>query len=489
MPELRGASGVVLAACSVTSLFLPLLVIRDFKWLQLVYLPLVPAAVFYVGYLASFRQLPGDGLLTSLLMVNFAEVDGIRERFSAAFIVALGIFGVYLLTMLGGPVRVTRKLRLAIVVALAGCLVASVVGLAQGSSWGARNSFPFGLAYQVGQMAMEDRANAERSILMPVVSRMPTTGKSAYVFMVGETVRRDVFLSEEAHSSALKRRGVVVLANVIAQAPYTKYSVPMLLTGQTTADAASAPNFAHFAKASGCTPVWITANNIGKAYEGVAAMVFDNWRVPRGMRHRDTDDELLPLVEDALKRYDNVCVVLHTQGSHNDYMKRMGRYPARYAVDMAAYADPGNPGYRTAQKTAYRNTIAMTQELLTRLMAMLERRGGRSMLLFAPDHGENLWDDDRQLSLHGFGTRAELDVSAVFWASPELIIAEPGKWKQLQLNTSERVANEDMLPTLLDFMDVRYSNRMSGQSLAQPYRRKDHLVRIDSLFIPYRMIR
>ena len=43
------------------------------------------------------------------------------------------------------------------------------------------------------------------------------------------------------------------------------------------------------------------------------------------------------------------------------------------------------------------------------------------MLIYASDHGENLWDDDRQFWIHGNGTRFDLSTSALLWFSAEVL--------------------------------------------------------------------
>jgi len=346
-------------------------------------------------------------------------------------------------------------------------------------------SFPFGVLYDFAATVSEDHAAASRPIDLPRVQRARVQGKEIYVLVIGEATRRDTWQAELPAAPALATDRVISFSDALAQAVLTKLSVPMLITGTTGYKARRMPTYLHYAKAVGCTPVWLTMNDVGTPYAGVAAEVFDNWRVPRARKKR-YDTDLLPLLEQVLLRYDKLCVVLHTEGAHNDYLDR---YPGSFR------AQPPGPGGigdriarddRPAQRAAYRNAVAYSQVFLAQIIATLDQQGARAFLVYAPDHAENLWDDERGHILHGFATRFEFEIPLVVWASKPFIEQEPGKWAQLRRNKDQPVSNENVLPTLLDAMGI---SPLPGQSLLRNHVPADRVVSVDSLDVPFRLVK
>jgi len=293
-----------------------------------------------------------------------------------------------------------------------------------------------------------------------------------------------VWSDQLATFPGLTRDGNVLFTDAISQAVYTHESVPMLLTGITGWQHLGAPNWLHFAKASGCTPVWLTMNDIGTPYLGLAEH-FDNRRVPPGMRGRD-DGDLVPKLKDAVAKHPKLCAVVHLMGAHNEYVER---YPASFrphpegARGQVMHARPEE---REAYRTAYRHAVAYSMHVVAQLIDVLANEPARAMLIYTPDHAENLWDDERKLYLHGFGTRAELAIPLHVWASPNFRQTNPTAWRNLEGWKRFPVSNAQVLPTLLDAMAIQQPRE---DSLLRPPQSMARTVHIGSLTLPYERIR
>ena len=479
-PGWAGLYGLALVSMSALSLVLVALLFDDVKRFYLAMSALALPALLYAGFVASFRTLPGEGLWLSLVNMNVKEFDSLMRLFSAPLSVALAATFLYLLCATGRPARLAIMRRRLMAVSALG-----IIGL--GSLFPPLwvKSFPFGVLYDFAAAAWEDHAAAARPIELPSVQRAAIQGREIYVLVIGEATRRDTWRAELPATPALASDRVVTFSDAIAQAVLTRLSVPMLITGANGSKARRLPNYLHFAKAAGCTPVWLTMNDVGTPYAGIAAEVFDNWRAPRAQRKR-YDTDLLPLLEQLLSRHDKVCVVLHTEGAHNDYVDR---YPESFRPHPVARGGPAGligGDERSAQRAAYANAVAYAQHFLAQTIALLERQNARSFLVFTPDHAENLWDDERERILHGFATRVEFEVPLVIWASKPFVDQEPQKWAQLARNKDRPVSNENVLPTLLDAMGIV---PLPSGSLLRNHVPTERVVSIDSLEIPFRLVR
>lgn len=106
------------------------------------------------------------------------------------------------------------------------------------------------------------------------------------------------------------------------------------------------------------------------------------------------NDPICKVIDNAADRQ---LIVVHCYGSHFDYTDR---YDLRHRRFIPDHAEGIGAGYRRSLVNAYDNTIIMTDDFLDRVIASLEKSGTRSALLYAADHGEDIFDDDRNLFLH-----------------------------------------------------------------------------------------
>ena len=491
-PGWAGFHGLALVCVSAFGLGLTALVFDDMKRFYLVLAPLALPALLYAGFVVSFQSVPGEGLWLSIAGMNIKEFDSLMHLFSGQLIVALLATFLYLLCSAGKPARLVFMRRRIVAVGAIGVvglgslsapLPAPAAGAVDSPLW--MKSFPFGVLYDFAATAWEDHAASSRPVDPPRVQRARVQGREIYVLVIGDATRRDTWQAELPASPTLATDRVISFSDAIAQAVLTRLSVPMLITGTTGNKARRMPNYMHYARAVGCTPVWLTMNDAGTPYAGVAAEVFDNWRVPRAQKKR-YDTDLLPLLEQALLRYDNVCVVLHTEGAHNDYVDRYPESFRAHPVERGGIGDRTARDDRPAQRVAYSNAVAYSQHFLAQIIAALDKQDARAFLVYAPDHAENLWDDERGRILHGFATRIEFEIPLVMWASKRFIEQEPDKWAQLRRNKDQPVSNENVLPTLLDAMGI---DPLPGQSLLRNYGPTDRVVSIDSLDVPFRLVK
>lgn len=158
---------------------------------------------------------------------------------------------------------------------------------------------------------------------------------------------------------------------------------------------------------------------------------------------RPGDFELVDMTRsflDASKAKKNL-VVLHTYGSHFNYRDRYGKEDTRFTPDDFSEATASN---RAKLVNGYDNTIVATDRFLDSLISLADSRGNEAALLYASDHGEDIFDGGSGRFLHAspVPTRMQVHVPMLVWLSEDYREAEPevadalGRNMQKQVSTS-----------------------------------------------------
>jgi heptose-I-phosphate ethanolaminephosphotransferase len=157
-------------------------------------------------------------------------------------------------------------------------------------------------------------------------------------------------------------------------------------------------------------------------------------------------------------------------GSHYAYERR---YPVSQAVFTPVFAPGERQTYssdRAKLLNTYDNSIAYSDRVLDTLLAHIEDGyRGRALVIFASDHGENLYDDGEHRFGHGAWTEAsefELRIPAFVWAN--------ASYRRHGQPLLDRVRSHAGMPapcsvlyhTLLDLVGVRAQSFDPSQSLA-----------------------
>ena len=142
---------------------------------------------------------------------------------------------------------------------------------------------------------------------------------------------------------------------------------------------------------------------------------------------------------------EKLFIVLHTKGSHFEYSRR-------YPPDFKRFL--GGKTRRERLIDEYDNSVLYTDWFLSEVIATVERRQGRSAVIYASDHGENLLDDDRQLLGHALGTRYDLSSAGLVWVSEELGRSRPQQMKALQAHASAKLSLSNLSHSMLDLAGI-----------------------------------
>lgn len=305
------------------------------------------------------------------------------------------------------------------------------------------------------------------------------TVREVYVLVIGETGRAgnwQLFGYRRPTTPALTgREGLVGFGRAISQSNTTHKSVPMLLShldACTFTDSIYRVKglIAAFAEA-GFATAYISNQSRNHSLidffgEEADTSVFLA-DIPRtdGMHHYD--DELIgPMTEILAQGNPKQLMVLHCYGSHFSYIDRYRPEHTVFTPDRPASA---TVHFKDKQINAYDNTIHYTSEFIAQVLNTLERYPGQKALLYTSDHGEDIFDDERNLFLHASPVPSyyQLHVPLIVWADSTFRAAYPAMMDALRANSDKFVApSKAFFHTVMQLAGIRTPYATEAYSVA-----------------------
>ena len=319
----------------------------------------------------------------------------------------------------------------------------------------------------------------------------PEDSCEVYVMVIGETARAMNFslygYQRDTNPRLSKTRGLVAFSDVTTQSNTTHKSVPMLLS------LASASNFERLFhekgvlqafREAGFHTVFLSNQRPNHSFIDFLGEQADQWLFlktgdanPAGRELAEApgkdgnyyDADLLPILDRILARKrKKEFIVLHTYGSHFNYMDRYPRQMAHFQPDTHCEAKKEN---RPDLINAYDNTIRYTDLVLSGVIERLRAHGGMSAMLYTSDHGENIFDDSHKLFLHASPRASEYELRVPFlvWTSQSFRHQEPAVAQALSANRHKQAqSSRSAFHTMLQIGGVSTRFRQDHESLASP---------------------
>lgn len=349
-----------------------------------------------------------------------------------------------------------------------------------------RNS-PFGVfpqgfvAYQVYEDALlHQRQSAAFSFAATRAEEIQEP--EIYVFVIGESSRRDhwsLFGYERDTTPRLRReQNVIPLSDLVTQAALTQISVPLMLTRNSieAPDArANEKSIVSAFKEAGFKTFWLSTQQRDhftgaiNRYSGEA----DHTRFFERRHDGVLVEAMTELAADA-RNGEKLFFVLHTQGSHFVFKDRYPSASARFGEGSL--------------HDEYDNSVAYTDQVLSDVISWLRTRNALSGLVYVADHGENLYDDERQLFGHFLNNEYDMPIPGLLWLSDSYVERFPRKLAAAKQNAVAPLNTRVVFSTLADLgalqlrdMDVGKLSVLS-ESLAPPprlFRKRNQLLDFD----------
>ena len=319
----------------------------------------------------------------------------------------------------------------------------------------------------------------------------PEDSCEVYVMVIGETARAMNFslygYQRDTNPRLSKTPGLVTFSDVTTQSNTTHKSVPMLLSQASASDFERLFHEKGILQAfreAGFHTVFLSNQRPNHSFIDFLGEQADQWLFLKtgdanqagrelaeapGKDGNYYDADLLPILDRILARKrKKEFIVLHTYGSHFNYMDRYPRQMAHFQPDTHCEAKKEN---RPDLINAYDNTIRYTDLVLSGVIERLSRHGGMSAMLYTSDHGENIFDDSHKLFLHASprASEYELHVPFLVWTSQSFQHQEPAVAQALSANRHKQAqSSRSAFHTMLNIGGISTRFRQEHESLARP---------------------
>lgn len=317
----------------------------------------------------------------------------------------------------------------------------------------------------------------------------PEDSCEVYVMVIGETARAMNFslygYQRDTNPRLSKTPGLVTFSDVTTQSNTTHKSVPMLLSQASASDFERLFHEKGILQAfreAGFHTVFLSNQRPNHSFIDFLGEQADQWLFlktgdanPAGRELAEApgkdgnyyDADLLPILDRILARKrKKEFIVLHTYGSHFNYMDRYPRQMAHFLPDTHCEAKKEN---RPDLINAYDNTIRYTDLVLSGVIERLRAHGGMSAMLYTSDHGENIFDDSHKLFLHASprASEYELHVPFLVWTSQSFQHQEPAVAQALSANRHKQAqSSRSAFHTMLNIGGISTRYLQAHMSLA-----------------------
>ena len=288
------------------------------------------------------------------------------------------------------------------------------------------------------------------------------------VLVIGETARWKSFglngYGRNTTPLLSQDSNVVSYSHAVTLANLTSNSVPMILTRANSSNTELADMEKSVCEAfseAGFSTSWVTAQEVTPFQERIMEACDNSFQQGKIITtERLYDMDLLPAIDSILGKggHSNFMVV-HTQGSHFRYNQR---YPEQFDKYKPSFDKSMDFTSITSENVAYLvnaydNSILYTDYFLSSLIGKLNARCPVWSMIYLSDHGENLYDDERNVVLHGslVVTEYEAHIPFIVAYSDGYKAKYPEKVENMIANKDKNITSEVVFHSLLDMADIR----------------------------------
>ena len=452
--------------------------------------------LFFAAFQMVLLYMYGRSVIAVDMFLNVVTTnpDEVGELLGNMFPIMAAVVLIYLVPIIMGVVAVVRKWRLtervqrmtrrvSFPVMAAGTMCFAGSFMCGNEYNPLTDLYPVNALYNVGiavdrTVKMADYLETSAGYTFEAKSERPDSVPEVYVAVIGETSRADNWqlfgYGRATTPELMSEDGLVCFPRAISQSNTTHKAVPMLLSAldaETFGDSIySAKGLLTAFKEAGFRTAFLSNQNRNHSFIDFFGEEADTCIFIRDYAAADEknhyDKKLLDYLDRELKGGNRkLLVVLHTYGSHFNYYDR---YPAE-----AALFHPDGPAeavktYRSEQINAYDNSVHATSQLLRSVMDRLRGMEARTALIYTSDHGEDIFDDSRNLFLHASPCPSyyQIHVPFMVWFSPRYMEAYPEVVPAAQANAQKFVASSKAyFHTLLDMAGLSARQLQESESV------------------------
>lgn len=307
--------------------------------------------------------------------------------------------------------------------------------------------------------------------------QQPDSVPEIYVMVIGETGRAANWsLGGYERNTNPRLSGIenlVYFPYTLSESNTTHKSVPMLispLSGEDFNDIGKYKSALTLFKEAGFRTAFFSNQQRNRSYTEFFANEADTTVYLSDLNVPQYDGELVNLlkkqIEDTAAR--RQFIILHCYGSHFKYADRYPAGSGSFKPDDAADANKSN---RDRLINAFDNTIEYADSCLAEVYNAINRPGVRGAMVFATDHGEDIFDDSRNRFLHAsiVPTYYQLHVPMLVAVSDHYAEYNPQSIRQLRQNSRRQASStKSLFNTIVDLSGINTPYLDLTKSLASP---------------------
>lgn len=438
--------------------------------------------IFYSGFQIVLLYLYGESIMSVDMFLNIATTNSkeASELLSNLLVALLAVFIIYFPALIFGIICLIRQQhcskriihrvrRYGLIVFSLGALllIACYIILPRFSV--RRNIFPVNVIANMIEAVNRTIDTTHYPSTSAPCSFSPTLThdrdlREIYVLIIGETSRADnwqLYGYERPTNPRLSERdGLIVFGKSLSESNTTYKSVPMLLSPLTaetfgysiyyTKGICSAFNEAGFNTA------FISNQQRNHSFIDFFANQAQTTEFIKDNEPGSLDDHLVEHLTTFIERSpaEKIFVILHCYGSHFNYHERYSPAYRIYTPDGASEASIEN---RQELINAYDNSIIFTDYVIDQVISAVDSLDIPAAVMYTSDHGEDIFDDDRERFLHSSPTTTftQLHVPFLVWFSDSYRAAFPGAYYYTASNSSANVSTtRSVFPTMLTIAGI-----------------------------------
>ena len=302
------------------------------------------------------------------------------------------------------------------------------------------------------------------------------------VLVIGESARRASFslYGYERKTTPLleEKENLIVMTRAEAEFNSTEvaYSVFMSrATSDSLSIALEEPSLIKAFDEAGFYTVYISNQklNYGSVFHAYSLQADTVIDLKASMDQSVSDASVLPLFSEVVRKNHerSTLVVIHATGSHFRYNLRYPKEFDRFqpSIDNSFDLTSLSLKNKVSLVNSYDNSILFTDYFLSHLIDIMDADTSRvSLMMYASDHGENLFDDSKNLILHGSRhlSRYERDIPLLVWRNRNYDLFLPDKVDALCRHKNDRIVTSHFFHSLLDMADICIDQETKRHSFA-----------------------
>ncbi len=306
--------------------------------------------------------------------------------------------------------------------------------------------------------------------------------REIYVLVIGETARYHNFsihgYERETTPLLAQTQDLISYEDVYTLANLTSISVPLLITRANPLNfniTQQEKTVADAFKEAGFDSYWIANQSTENSYLRSVANRTNQafFSIKDGDSVNNFDEDLWKSLEEIFQKEEKKqFIILHTLGSHFRYNLRYPENFRKFMPDLEGMTDYSLIGKSLKEKlvNSYDNSILYTDYFLANTIKKLNEQDAVSYLMYVSDHGENLYDDEKDYVLHGSARPSEIEVHIPFlvWTSEKYQAYYHAKQHAIADNKDKKLSADVVFYSLLDMANIDIPGENYEQSIANP---------------------